>query len=195
MLSLFSTLLISAVTLLPTACSNPIDYPADLSNPIAASNITDIILPRAGPIPSPTKDKAMKCYYIYFPWSWINNRNCLNAMKKLPGGNAPSRDQHLFHVGGHYDGYKLPVTESSGDCQVTVFLIDEKKEQMSDWFTLHDRMSDLIWGCAYNKKEYYKGPTRGGSYLVGTTNVKKPKDGIKVRVRKTTGPAVEALDA
>ncbi|KAL9629682.1 MAG: hypothetical protein Q9204_005136 [Flavoplaca sp. TL-2023a] len=191
MLTILSTLFLTILTLLlPTARSNPIDSPPALPIPQIENPFTNLTIPNAPPIPSPSKDKKMKCYTIYFPWNWIGTRNCFDALKKLP---PASQTKGEFHHGGRYDQFRLPVTASSGDCLIEVKLVDVNKEEESTWHDLRDRITDLMFGCAYDKKKYWAGPTRGGSYLVGKGDGKK--DGMKVRVKWTKPPKPRTLDA
>ncbi|KAL8754471.1 MAG: hypothetical protein Q9199_004322 [Rusavskia elegans] len=174
MLFLFSTLL-SILTLLPIALSAPtIDNPT--TNLTTHQNTIRAY---------PSVDKKRKCYSGFIPWRLINTRNCIDALHKLP---ARSQTTGNFHTGGHYDAFKLPLSGRQGDCLVSVELVDVKKDEKSTWEVVNEAASSLIFGCAVDKRKYWEGPTTGGSYLVGD------KEGIKVKVKKTAPPKLEALE-
>ncbi|KAL8656701.1 MAG: hypothetical protein Q9226_002586 [Calogaya cf. arnoldii] len=175
MLSVFSVLL-SFFALLPIALSTPIDSPT--SDLTTHQNTVRAV----GGYPG--TDPKRKCYSGFFRWRYINTRNCIAALHKLP---PTSKTRGNFHEGGHYDAFRLPQYARSGDCLVSVELEDRNKDEKSNWEDITGKASDLIFGCVIDKSKWWAGPTLGGKTLLGDN------DGILVKVKKTAPPKAEVL--
>lgn len=68
-------------------------------------------------------------------------QNCAAAILALPIAAEPV----TFHTGGHNDIGSLPVTKTSGDCMVTVDLLEVS--EMSTWTSIKLVASLLMTAC------------------------------------------------
>ncbi|KAL8998801.1 MAG: hypothetical protein Q9169_002251 [Polycauliona sp. 2 TL-2023] len=174
LVSLFTLLLTTLTLLLPTTVSTP--TPADTSLSLLPPGIN-------GPLPPPSKDKNLACYWIVLPWKWVDIRNCHKAANKLP---PASSERTEFHSKGIHNAGYMPLAVMQDDCRIEIELIDRNKYQMSTWTEVHDALRKVLFGCAKSKKPLPLGGwTAGGKYRVGPGDGKATwKDGIKIKVMK-----------